>query len=91
MQVSDIQEDNQKLAQQAQKILQQYFSFNSFDETWEEECQEDGGKCWTKTDGVSKKVSFIRPIGMAAGGGGMAAGGDGLATGGGSNAGGTSS
>jgi hypothetical protein len=62
VQVSGIKKCNQKLAQQAQKILRQYFRFNSFDETWQEECQEDGGKRWTKTDGGFEKLSFIRPL-----------------------------
>ncbi len=43
MQISD----NEDLATLALEVLGLFLGSNTFDETWEEEPQEDGGTCWT--------------------------------------------
>jgi hypothetical protein len=49
---------NEELATYAEEILVLFFGFNAFDETWKEETQEDGGKCWTN----GFKKSCVQPL-----------------------------
>ena len=92
---------NEDLATYARDVLELFFGFNALDETWEEELQEDGCKCWTKGSAKSCIKPRIRRIEEAAScptvshavahcNDSSAPGGS-MATGGGSNAGGTGS
>ena len=51
-----------EVAEMAQRILQEHFHFNQFDNSWEEHVREDEVQYWTKTDEGLELTSYIRPL-----------------------------